>query len=867
MQMTGRLFSTAITAAALLLVTAPFASPEQEGRRGADDARGTRKVVAGERYRRGGLYRFLFGADYRDLWTTPVVLEVVDLASFAGGLKPTRTVGHGQTQALALSGANGKSYTFRPILKDPSGLLPWELRESPARGFLTDQMASGHPAGHVIAPGLLRPAGVMNSEPRLVVLPDNPALGEFRAQFGNQIGDLEEWAGSPGFGGSTETIDGETLWKRLRQSPDVRPDARAYLTARLVDQLMGDWDRHRDQWKWAKLPGKEAWQPIPEDRDQAFVRFEGAVIAAVRPQLPLLVKFGHDYSSLRGLTFDGWDVDKRILAGLEKPVWDEVASELRAALTDEVIETAARRMPPEYFEKDGARLISGLKSRRDHIQGQADRFYRYINRTVDVFATDVDELVEARRFENGDLEVTVRRRPSGTAAEAPPYFHRRFERAVTKEVRVYLYGGNDKVQVTGGKHGGVLLRVVAGDGTDALDDAQGGGTRFSGSNAEHRVSPGPGTHWDRRPYQAPPPNKSGDWIPPRDWGRVTGPLFLLGYGPDYGLLVGGAFNSTGYGFRKHPWSDQQSFRLMYATGEKSFRASYSGQFRFENSRLRAGLFGLGSGIEISRFFGFGNDTSFVGNKDSFKIQQDRYQLEPALIWSMAPSTELSLGLLVTHFRTDTRENPLLGGDFYGHDDFTQFGIAGRLRVNGMGGKALPRSGGFASAGGVFHPAMADVSDAFGEIHAQGRLYLGTPGDRGLTLALKGGGQKVFGTFPFFESAFIGGKTAMNEMEPGGGGAVRGLPGQRYAGEASLWGGSELYLTLTPAHLLVPVNLGLLGFVDVGRVFLEGEDSKRWHHGVGGGIFFTSPGRRNLVSLAVARSERNTAFYLTAGFAF
>src|SRR6185295_726038 len=69
--------------------------------------------------------------------------------------------------------------------------------------------------------------------------------------------------------------------------------------------------------------------------------------------------------------------------------------------------------------------------------------------------------------ENGDLEVTIR------AGEAPPYFHRRFEARTTKEVRLYLYGGNDKVVVTGGRHGGVLFRVVAGEGEDVLDDSQG----------------------------------------------------------------------------------------------------------------------------------------------------------------------------------------------------------------------------------------------------------------------------------------------------------------------------------------------------------------------------------------------------------
>ena len=60
----------------LLLGAVPLASG-QEAREGPP---ATRTVVAGEEYDAGGLYRFLMGNDYRDLWTTPIEVEVLDLA-------------------------------------------------------------------------------------------------------------------------------------------------------------------------------------------------------------------------------------------------------------------------------------------------------------------------------------------------------------------------------------------------------------------------------------------------------------------------------------------------------------------------------------------------------------------------------------------------------------------------------------------------------------------------------------------------------------------------------------------------------------------------------------------------------------------
>ena len=43
------------------------------------------------------------------------------------------------------------------------------------------------------------------------------------------------------------------------------------LRARLLDMLIGDWDRHDDQWRWVAFEeGKHDFKAIPRDRDQAF---------------------------------------------------------------------------------------------------------------------------------------------------------------------------------------------------------------------------------------------------------------------------------------------------------------------------------------------------------------------------------------------------------------------------------------------------------------------------------------------------------------------------------------------------------------------------------------------------------------------
>ncbi|MGH7534426.1 MAG: BamA/TamA family outer membrane protein, partial [Gemmatimonadales bacterium] len=226
-------------------------------------------VVPGARYEAGWLHRVLLGDHYRDLWTTPVEAEVLDLGSFAGGLRPTKRGGGQQTRSLRFRGADGREYAFRSIDKDPSSLLPAELRGTVVSSVVQDQISAGHPAAPFVVAPLLKAAGVLYAEPRLVILPDGDSrLGEFEPEFGGMLGVFEERPDASdedeaGFAGASEIISSDKLLKRLEDSPDDRVDARAFLKARLVDLFLGDWDRHRNQWRWARFGKAKPVQWVP----------------------------------------------------------------------------------------------------------------------------------------------------------------------------------------------------------------------------------------------------------------------------------------------------------------------------------------------------------------------------------------------------------------------------------------------------------------------------------------------------------------------------------------------------------------------------------------------------------------------------
>ena len=209
----------------------------------------TRVVTADPTLAAGPVHRFLFGEDYRDLWTTPIEVEVLDLNREAGGLKPLFRVGGAQTFGLAMKGADGKSYTFRSVRKELTQNLSESLRDNVIGRIFQDQQASIHPASNVIVPPLSKAAGILHNSPRLIVLPDDPALGEFREVFAGRLGTIEEFPTEAsdeyeGFHGATEIIKSNDIVPLWLASPEVRVDARELLRIRLFDFFLGDWDRH-----------------------------------------------------------------------------------------------------------------------------------------------------------------------------------------------------------------------------------------------------------------------------------------------------------------------------------------------------------------------------------------------------------------------------------------------------------------------------------------------------------------------------------------------------------------------------------------------------------------------------------------------
>ena len=834
------------------------------------DAQGdSATVIAGAGYRADALHSFLLGSKYRELWTTPVRVPVLDLSRYAGGLTPVQRGSGKQTRSLRFKAGDGKEYNFRSVDKDQTGGLHPDFQDTYVDWVLQDQVSSKHPSASLITHVLLDAAGILHPDPELFLMPDDARLGEFRAEFAGMLGQLEvhpdEVETGRTFAGASAIKGTENLLEDLEESPEHRVDSREFLKARLLDLMMGDWDRHVDQWRWARFDRGDThwWHPVPEDRDNAFSDFDGFLIGVARRRATNLVRFQTRYPNLFGLTANAQPLDRPFLSDLPVQAFDSLAVELQRRVTDAVIERAVAAAPPEYARLEGAALAAKLRARRDGLPEIARRFYRHLSREVDIQLTDAQEVALVDRLDDGAVDVRVYHAPNDVPA-ARPYFQRRFFPGDTREVRIYLRGGNDRALVRGPATGRPLVRIMGGGGDDVLMDsstAGGGRTRTAlyDDRGENRFVTLGGTVVDTRPYPEPDSTLTGfnqNAPSHRHWG--TQAVWFqprIGWQYNEGPIVGGGPIFTRYGFRRDPYARRLAITGLWAPARNHFSLGLDLDVQRTNSLSHITTRAYASQLETTRFHGYGNESPDDGPAERYEVRRTEFLLEPVYHKLFTERLGIFFGPVFQY----NRPEPEPGGPAdvqrpLGSDDY---GVAGGQLgafVDRRDSRTFPRHGFAATARGSAFPPLG-ITESFGGVEGLATGYLPVPIPLETTLAARVGGRAALGNAPLQYAAFLGGP-----------GSLRGTPNQRYAGDASLFGGAELRTYLTRFNFISRGDLGVIALADAGRVFVDGESSSSWHTGFGGGLWVGILDRTRTFSAVVAHGEV-TGLYLTMGMPF
>lgn len=310
-----------------------------------------------------GIHRWLFGENFRKDWAMPTRLPVLHLSQLHGGLHPLRQGGGMESKSLRLADPTGKEWVLRSVEKTPDKLLPENLQGTFAVDWVGDEFSGQHPYSALIVPPLADAAGVPHANPIIGIVAADTALGKYNKAFTGIVCLLEEREPT---GKSDNTIEMEhTLIKNY----DNRYDARGFLRARLLDLLVGDWDRHEDQWRWT--PNKDGkrrmYIAVPRDRDQVFHVNQGVfpTLAALPWIDPTLQNFTRDIPRIRYAIYKTRFMKRFPDSQFSYDEWMQITNDFVKAETDDVLEAGLKRLPAESYKLRHNELLKILKKRRD----------------------------------------------------------------------------------------------------------------------------------------------------------------------------------------------------------------------------------------------------------------------------------------------------------------------------------------------------------------------------------------------------------------------------------------------------------------------------------------------------------------------
>ncbi|MCH8942627.1 MAG: BamA/TamA family outer membrane protein [Bacteroidetes bacterium] len=842
-------------------------------------------IIPAIEYEAGGFHEFIFGKHWRDVWVTSIKVKILDLNNFAGGLTPSKKGGGFQTRTLHFTGADGLDYKFRSINKYPAKMLPNDLKETFVDDVLKDQISAANPMAPLVIAPLLKAVGVLQAIPQLVLMPDDKKLGKYRKEFGGLLGMIEvhpDEGDNPGdisFEGADKVIGTYKLFHRLEKKRSEKVDNIEFLKARLMDILLGDWDRHFGQWRWALLDKKKEklWKPIPRDRDQAFSKFDGLAPSLAEALMPQLVTFEEDFSSIQSLTWNGRFLDRRYLSEITKDQWDSVTIFVINTLTDDIIKDAVKHFPPEVYTIASAELISKLISRRDLLKETSQEYYELINGYVDIFASNKDDFLHINRLNNKQTEVSLYKLDKDTKEKTgKAFYHKIFDNELLEEIRIYLLNGDDKTIVEGDVDDGVLVRVIGGHGKDEfinkskvhshfpiipfprLENA----TRFydSGKHSKFIGEKGTIINEDKIPdpkndferYEARQIDRGYEWL--------IAPIEHVN--SDDGVVLGAGLILVKYGFRKKPYDYWMSLTASVATKTGGVNFHYNAFFNSLYRGITLGIEIRSTELALTDFFGFGNQSSLNEAFDAdnyYRVEQRAFDFRPSLIFNLADQLKYSLGFSYSNYRTSLK-NPTILNSFpygdYGTGDFKFWGINSSIVFDTRDVKRNPYKGYYINVTGAYFPKGIDNKFNFGKASFDIRHYQTFNTFTDITLAFRTGGEKVWGTYPFFESAFLGGKEKL-----------RGFNRERFAGDASIFAQFEARFYLTKLNIIIPGRFGLHAFTEIGRVFQENIFSDKWHPTYGGGFWLSFIDRAFTTSFSIGKSTEITSFYIRARMGF
>jgi len=839
-------------------------------------------IYTKEETSKGNFYKKLWGERYRDVFSANVMALIVNLDTLLGGLTPIRKGGGHQSKSLRLKDKNGREYVMRALRKNALQYLQavafkdqyieGQFNDTYTEGLLLDVFTGAHPYAPFTISTLSDAVGVYHTNPVLYYIPKQNTLGQFNDEFGDELYMIEErpadgHGNNPSFGFSNKIISTNDMLTKLRKNENHKVDEASYIRARLFDMLIGDWDRHQDQWRWAvfKEKDKTTYKPIPRDRDQAFsVMADGALLSfatKVVPGLRSMQSYDAELKSPKWFNLAPYPLDMALIKEADGKVWDSQVKHIVTNLTNEVIDQAFTYFPEEVNDETILDIKRKLIGRRANLQKISDQYYNHINKFAVINGTDKDDWFEIERMPKGNTKVTAYRIKKG---EKEPIFHQRiYTSNETKEIWIYGLDDKDTFEVFGNGDKLITIRLIGGQNNDKYNIENGKRVNiydFKSKKSEFVTNKGKlklTDDYETNVYDYKKLKNSANQLIP-----------TIGANPDDGFKIGIVNTYTNYGFERNPFTSQHTFSASYYFATYGFDFKYNAEFANVAGPWNLGLEAIYTSPNYSiNFFDFGNETINLNeaDEDNFNMDYNRVKLSalkflPSLIWKGELGATFKVELSYESIKVEKTTGRFIETFFNmnGKDDTTNSFVGAEASYSFVNkdNKAFPTLG-METSWQVGYKTNIDNSNGFAYvIPSIGFDYKLVPSGQ-LVLATKVKAHLTLGNdFEFYHAASLGASDGL-----------RGYRNQRFTGKNAFYQSTDLRLNLRKVKTgILPLNLGIYGGIDYGRVWIDGDDSDKWNNSFGAGIF-ANMAKMMTLNLSAFNSDDGMRFSFALGFDF
>ncbi len=586
-------------------------------------------------------FKSLWGQHYREIYGKKVTAKTAVLDTLYGGLKVIRPGGGHQTKSLRLETKDGKEYNMRALKKSAVQFLETTafkgsngekyFSKTVPEDLILDFYTAAHPYGAFAVPTLAKAAGVYYTTPQLFYVPKQKALGKYNEEYGDQLFMIvekpsDEFKNRKSFGYPDDVESTDDLLKKLREDEEYVMDEEAYIRARIFDMLLGDWDRHEDQWRWAEFKnddGKKVFVPIPRDRDQVFANFDGSVLNLMRSIAGAANQFGvygEDIHDVKWFNKAGSKLDRALVKRSDKSVWLEQAKLLQQSIDLQTINEAFASLPKEVQDSTLEEIKESFIKRKDNLQHIVERYYDVFIEFQMLTGTDKDDYFEIERFPDGKTTIKAYRIKDGEKGDV--LFDREFDSKETKEIWLYGLDDKDVFKITGEAKHPILIRLIGGKDEDTYDILEGKKIKvYDRRSTKNKIVERGGANFRLTDlYEA-------NWYNYQKEKTKTGAISLkVGFNRDEGATLRAGYTKTVNRFIENPYGIKTElfatyqfltqgldFRFMkgYAAIFKDYNFIVDGRYTSKNY--------------TENFFGFGNETS--NPQDELTLDYNRVNLE------------------------------------------------------------------------------------------------------------------------------------------------------------------------------------------------------------------------------------------------